>query len=357
VRAAFDWLDTTRDLAPERDALAVEFGAVAGEALLRASGATEAFERTLALRSRITAAIPDAVAAHYWFTLANLGGIAGRGESYDAAVRGAELYRGLGNDLRCFVCLNMQIAIGARRGLGASLGPAVASAEAMQAADWPPFLRLHFSWACYRWRQSQGRLEESLAGALEAAAIARAAGLLQYEQVIWGDSVADSELALGRTDAAEAHSRAALAVLESDPGAHQHAAHLIDVLAQVLAVQGKHEEAIATGQRALHRTKTEGFHFRLLEPMALSAAGQGRLRDAAWVTGHVDASYLRRGEVRWPAVAARRARLDALLAEGLDRETIAALRAEGARGEETVAFARAFGMADAEVGAAVGAAR
>ena len=347
VRAGLAWLESTRDDRADLDDLAIEFGSVAGEVLAQASGATEAFAHTLALRSRITSSTPDAIAAQFWYSLTRLGVIASNADSYDAALRGAELYGRLGHDLRRFVCLSSQIGIGARRGLGASLGPVVAAAQRLYSPQWPASIRLMFCWACYRWRQSQGLLEESLAGALDAAGIAREAGDLQYEQVILGDSVADSELALGRLDAAEAHARGALDAIGTDPGADRFRAHVLDVLAQVLAVQGKHDEAIATAKRALRMSKFEGFHFRLLEPIALSAAGQGRARDAAWVTGYVDALYQQLGEVRWPAVVARRDRLDALLAEALDREAIATLRAAGERGDEALAFAKVFGDSDA----------
>jgi tetratricopeptide (TPR) repeat protein len=217
-------------------------------------------------------------------------------------------------------------------------------------------MRINFRWACYRWLHSQGRFEEALACSEEQARIAGDAGLLFVEQQCLGDTIADSELALGRLAAAEAHCRSSLHALQRMNASQRSVAHVLDTLARVLAVQGQHEEAIATGQRALQLTKNEGFHFRMLEPMALSAAGQGRLRDAAWVTGHVDASYAQRGEVRWPSVAAQRARLDALLDDGLDSATIAALRSEGARGDEPLAFAKAFGTAEAEVGVPVGAA-
>jgi hypothetical protein len=83
-------------------------------------------------------------------------------------------------------------------------------------------------------------------------------------------------------------------------------------------------------------------HFRLLEAMALNAARQGRLDDAAWVVGHVDRLYAQRGEVRWPHVRARRAQLDALLAAGRSRDERARLAAEGAAGDIELAFERAF---------------
>jgi hypothetical protein len=108
-------------------------------------------------------------------------------------------------------------------------------------------------------------------------------------------------------------------------------------------LQHKHDEAIATARRAVKLTRGGGFHFRALEVLALNAAERGRLRDAAWLTGHVDAAYAQRGEVRWPHVAARRAGLDALLLDGMPRSEHAELLAQGAASSTEEAFARAFG--------------
>jgi hypothetical protein len=77
--------------------------------------------------------------------------------------------------------------------------------------------------------------------------------------------------------------------------------------------------------------------------MALNAALQGRLRDAAWAAGHVDQVYMQRGEVRWPAVKARRDQLDALLTAGIDAADLGRLLRDGAAADIDVAFRRAFG--------------
>lgn len=350
VRAALSWLEQTSGAGAEHDDLAIALGGEAGYTLGLANGADEGFARTLTLRSRVTASTPPAVAARFWYTLGHLGSVAGHAESYDAAVHAADLYARLGDESRRFQALTFRIAIGARRGLGASLGAVVEEAWRLEPAQRHVYARTHFRWACYRWLHSQGRYEEALACSEEQARIAHEAGLLDVEQQCLGDTVADSEMALGRLASAEAHCRSALHTMQLTRASRRGVAHVLDTLARVLAVQGQHEEAIATGQRVLQLTKNEGFHFRMLEPMAWSAAGQGRLRDAAWVTGHVDAAYARRGEVRWPSVAAHRSKLDAILRDGLDPETIDVLRAEGARGDESLAFAKAFGTADSGVG-------
>lgn len=344
VRAALDWLEQGRDTAVHLDDLAIELGAVAGQVLSAASGEAEAFERTLALRSRIGAATPPRTAARFWAMLADLGAVAGHAASYDAAVRAAALYAELNDDAMRYRCLSIQIAIGARLGMGARLEPAVTEARRIEPAD-AALPRVYFCWACYRWLMSQGRCEEALASAQAQARIAHEAGMPMYGISTTGDTVVDCELALGRIEAADAHSREALAWLESRPGTRYRLAHVVDTRARVLIEQGKAEEAIDMARRALQLTRNEGFSFRLIEPLALNAARQGRLRDAAWLTGHVDASYAQRGEVRWPDMTARRAQLDALLAAGLEPQALGDLRAEGASATVEAAFARAFGDA------------
>ena len=344
VRAALDWLEQGRDTAAHLDDLAIELGGLAGDVLSAASGEAEGFERTLALRSRIGAATPPQTAARFWLMLADMGAVAGHAASYEAAMRAAALYAELNDDAMRYRCLSIQIAVGARLGMGALLEPAVIEARRIKSAQ-APVQRIYFCWACYRWAMSQGRCEEALAFAQEQARIAHEADMPTYGMSTTGDTVVDCELALGRVDAADAHSREALAWLESRPGTRYRLAHVVDTRVRVLIEQGKAEEAIDMARRALQLTRNEGFQFRLIEPLALNAARQGRLRDAAWLTGHIDASYAQRGEVRWPNVAAQRLELDALLAAGLAPQALGELRAEGASATVEAAFARAFGDA------------
>ncbi len=342
VRAALDWV--TSMATPESGLLAVKLGGLAGYSLVNATGWGEGFERTVALTRYVDAATPTDIAARFWLTLSFMGSAIGRVESYDAAFRAADLYRRLGKPQRLYMALTAAIAIGARLGLSSTLEPLVGEARSIEQAEWPPNLRGSFLWACYRWLQAEGRLEEALAAASARVDLQRAAGLAIMAEVHRGDIVADCELALGRVDAAEAHAREALASIEGEAGFDWGVPHVLEMLAVICAVQGKHEEAIARGRAALSGYRNSGQHFRLLEPMALNAAKQGRLRDAARAAGHVDRAYIERGEVRWPAVKARRAQLDALLAAGLDAEELERLRHEGAATDIDAAFGHAFGQ-------------
>lgn len=345
VRAAYDWLGTTAGSAD--DLLTAELGGVAVLALACAGGVSEAFDRTHAFAPRVGPDTPPATAARFWLGLATFGGIVGSAEAYEAARRAIELYRRLGDEAGLFRALTCRIAIGARRGDSAQLGILVDEARRIERSEWDGNIRTNFLWACYRWLQAEGRHEEARLCALERAAVRVRQATPVLEQMTLGDTVADCELAAGRLDVAETLCRTALTAIGDYPWAR---AHVLETLAFVCTAQGRSDEAIEHGRGALRASRDMGMHFRLLEAMALNAARQGRLDDAAWVVGHVDRLYAQRGEVRWPHVRARRDQLDALLGAGRSREERARLAADGAAGDLEVAFERAFGpVADPDV--------
>jgi len=102
------------------------------------------------------------------------------------------------------------------------------------------------------------------------------------------------------------------------------------------------DDALAAAQQAYPRLLSEGDHHRLLRPLALIVALQGRLDAAARIAAFDDSIQLRSGEnadVFAPPVGGR---LDALLT-GLTSEERARLAREGASLDETHAFRLAFG--------------
>ena len=324
---------------PADDLLAVELAGVAVLALACSGGVSEAFDRTLVFASRVGPGTPDVVAARFWLALSRWGGIVGSREAYDAADCAIEMHRRIGDDAGLFRALTARIAIGARRGEAANLSGLVEEARRIERPEWPGALHSTFLWACYRWLQACGRPEEALLCALERAARHANEESPMLEQVMLGDNAADCELAAGRADAAEERCRTALEVVR---GYAWGSAHVLETLAFVCTAQAKSEEAIEHGRAALRASRDPGMHFRLLEAMALNAARQGRLADAAWVVGHVDALYQERGEVRWPHVQARRTQLDELL-NGLERGERLSLASKGASADLEEAFERAFG--------------
>ena len=210
--------------------------------------------------------------------------------------------------------------------------------------DWAPSALGNFQWAQHRWLLMQGRCEEALQCALKQAEHGRHRDT-GFAEVVLGSNVAGCEIALGRLHDAEARARAALATLRARGIHTPMVGHVLEALSLTLALQGRHAEAIEAGRQAQGHLAQEGDDLRLLEPLALCAAGQQRFVDAARVAGHVDAAHARSGEVRWPAAAQRRAQLDAALAGALAAQDRARLLAEGARLSRDEAFELAVGLA------------
>ena len=81
-----------------------------------------------------------------------------------------------------------------------------------------------------------------------------------------------------------------------------------------LALQGRLDEALAVGCRAYADLNAGGDEFMLLDGLAMIAAEQGRLRDAAITTVRSDAEFAARRFRRWPLSVEWRRRTDARLA-------------------------------------------
>jgi len=341
VRFALDWLRSRAD--GSDDALAIALAGVAVLALVNGGGVSEAFDRTVVFGPRVGVTVPPDSAARYWLALAFWGAIVSRPEAYEAAQRAADLFRSLGDDEHRFIALSTRIAIGARIGEVSKLEPCIEEARRIERPEWPAHLRRHLHWSCYRFMQAAGRPEEALGFALARAAEYRNTGAPLLEQITSGDLVADCEMTAGRVDAAEARCRAALASLRGQAGYEWGLAHVLETLAFVCTAQEKIEEAFCHARAALQTSRDVGMHFRLLEAMALNAARQGRLQDAASAVAYVDRLYAERGEVRWPLARTRRVKLDTLLAAGLAADERARLATEGTPADLEGAFERAFG--------------
>jgi hypothetical protein len=107
-------------------------------------------------------------------------------------------------------------------------------------------------------------------------------------------------------------------------------------------MQGRHDAALPVAREAERRLTIDNDDLRLLEPLALCAAGRGDCDAAARIAGHVDAALLQSGAARWAAVAERRSRLDALLAAALPPAELASRLAAGAMLSREQAFELAF---------------
>ena len=339
VRTAFDWAAAGDD-----DELALALAGASWIVWAYGNVGDEGWRRCVALRSRVKPDTPPRVEAAFWNAITSLGAVAAKRETYDAALREVELLRGLGDDQLLYIALQRLAAIGARRGELRPVEQAIDEALRLERPDWPPRQRANLQWAIHRWLAMQGRYEEAMACAMKQAALYLEEGADENQQQALGANVADCEIGLGRLEAAEARCRAALAL--RTPGAAGWG-HVHDALMVALTLQGRHDEAIEQGRLAQDDLRRQGDETRLLETLALNAAMQGRVAEAATIAGFVDAEFARTGEVRWPPTAERRARLDALLAAGLAPADRARRQQAGARMTGEQAFALAFGDAAA----------
>jgi predicted ATPase/DNA-binding winged helix-turn-helix (wHTH) protein len=317
ARAALRWAQSCSD-----DTLAVHLCAGASHAFLAASLNAEYLQHALPMRNRVQRGVAPRIAGLFWARIALASSRNAHPAGLEAARHAAEAYQALGDAGRLYDALTWLIAIGSRHAPDVSLQEAVTQAAALEQAAWPATIRSSFQWAKHRWLLSQGRIEEALVCAqAQAELLAQAGSWLTH--VALGANVADCELALGRLARAEALSSAALEALDVLGIDENLVGHVMDMLMLALSLQGRDDEAIAVGQRALRLLEREGDELRLLDTLALNATTSGRWADAALIAGYVDAAMVLTGEQRWPTVAARRELLERRLEAALTPRALA----------------------------------
>ena len=137
-----------------------------------------------------------------------------RRESFEAALRAADLYRRLGDDSRLHDALLCAAVQGMRFASTEEMGQAIAEATRLERPDWPARQRANLQFARCWWYARLGRYEEALACAQQQVAINREGGNLVNEQFAMSNVTA-IELLLGRPEAALEHARAAIARLDA----------------------------------------------------------------------------------------------------------------------------------------------
>ncbi len=339
LRAALSWVAAAAD----GDELAV---ALVGNSF-RVWNAThqlnEGMNRCLALRQYLRDDMPPAVVARYWLTIARLGIYSTRREAFDAARRAVDLYRPLGDASRLFNALLAAAVQGIRFGTAEDMGRAIDEATRLERPDWPPRQRAFLEFARSRLCARQGRMEDSLAAALRQVAICEQGGNELGMHYAMSNVVA-AENQLGRCETALARARSSIARLDV-LGGGAGAGHLWLGVLNAEALLGRADAAVAAGRTAYALLLREGDEKRVFLGLALCAALQGRLADAARIVGHADAALERAGvgrEMHWTRV---RDRLDPMFRAGLAAEELPRLRAEGAamREEDALRLALATG--------------
>jgi tetratricopeptide (TPR) repeat protein len=326
---------------PEERLLAIELNVEAFRVWYASALLAEGLAHCLAARRLLDATIPPLVAAKFWLAFARLGQYSPRADCFEAAQRAAGMFGDLGEASLAYDAYATVAAIGARRGALAETAAALAAAGRIEDPGWPSRQRAAVRFGRYLWCQMDGRYAQALEYARQQQQLYREDGSIVGEQFATGN-LGFALLALGRPEAALAEVRPAIARLEAlNAGAS--AGHVIGAEAIALAMLGRHDEARARARVAYARLQHEGDTLWLLEPLASSAAAQGRPADAARIAGFVDARYAVTGEVRRAPARERRAALDALLAARLADDERRERLAAGAAMSDDEAFALALG--------------
>ena len=340
LRAAIVW----GTAAPDDRQLALELHAVGMRVWFASALRAEGLARCLAARALVDPSVPPETRARFLHALAAAGEFAARAECLQAGLEAARLFLDLSDRGRAYDVLTKVAVIGIRLGATTAAAAALAEAERLEDAAWPPRQRAQACYARYHAALANGRYADALANARH-----------QRDLYREGDSVVGIELAatnVGTALVALDRSREAIAELApararlAALGAGALACHLAGIEAVALIGLGRHAEARALAREAHALLQREGDTLWLLVPLALSAAAEGRLADAARIAGFSDARLALPGHGSRAIERDRRAQLDALLTAGLSGEELRAQLSEGAALREDEAFALALATRD-----------
>ena len=336
LRAALEWTNAAGD-----GPLGVALAGVSYSVWWSSFHLAEGLARCLALRPHVDAEASTPGAARFWLTIAKLGVYSIKRESYDAAVRAAALYRELDDDQRWFEALTFAAVQGTRFATIAEMEAQIVEAARLERDEWPARQRAKLQFARCFWLARQGQFAEALACAQRQVAICRDDGV-EIGALYGMSNVTFMESLLGRPREALEHARTAIArlyALAADAGAgHLHFSEMIALL-----MLDRTDEALMAARNAHPRLLHEGDHYRMLLPLALLNALNGRLDVAARVVGFDDAIQTRTGENLSIVAPLLHRRLDPLLAAGLSDDERARLVAEGKALRDEEAFKLAFG--------------
>ena len=285
--------------------------------------------------------VPPSAAARFWLTIAQLGVYSTRRESYDAAVRAANLYRELNDEQRGFQALTFAAVQGTRFATIAEMGTQIEQAARLEQAEWPARQRAKLQFARCFWYARQSRFEEALACAQRQVQICRGGGV-EVGALYAMSNVTLMLVQLGRAQEALEDAKTAIArlhVLGADAGA----GHLYFSATTALLSLDRIDDAMIAARNAYPRLMHEGDQHRLLLPLALLNALSGRGDVAVRIDAFDDAIRARIGENASVDAPLLVGRLDPLLAAASLSGERARLAAEGPALREAEAFRLAFG--------------
>ena len=330
LRAALDWAGSPGgDPTLACALMSVSFAAFSndfGEGLQRC-------RRLLPVRD-----LPPEIEAHFQLVLAHLGSPTAGSEAFSAAIRAAELFRGLKRTDWLIEALIWQAWMGWRRGEAALVDAALGEAERLIGPEAPAGVR----GSLFRVRAGnhlmRDELEAALGMSLQVVACAEGA-----PRALAKVSVAASETLLGRYG--DAISRLQEALRDLEHASARDFAQAQGVLSCCYALrneQGDLDRAFECGRQAFIILRREWHPTWLLFNMALVATRQEKFERAALVLGHTDAAWARTGEQPYPYLARLREKILTVITSSLGEERTAHLLATGAALDDDRAGGVAF---------------
>jgi tetratricopeptide (TPR) repeat protein len=260
--------------------------------------------------------------------------------SHSEFARAAELYRSRGER----VSLGSALAGIAFAGL--LLGKTEESLESIREA-----LYLLENGACLRTIAIAHSNELCIEASLGNLAAARAAGekSLRFSEAIGADrlfytttgNLIELLLQAGDFDGAIAGTRNVLPLLRRTSH-YELLGFTLGLLSAALTARGDLAEALDTARDAAPLLRDQGWLSWFLDHLALRAAAEDRMKDAARIAGYADADYRKLGRSREPIALQAVDRLHALLRAALPEVEILQLRREGSLLTEQQALALAL---------------
>ena len=336
LRAAIVWAMA----APGERPLAIELHVAGGRVWYGSALLAEGLAQCLAARGLLDASIPPQTRARFLLTLAAAGQYNAQAECMHAGQEAARLFVELSDPGHAYDALTKVAGLGTRLGGSADVVAALDAAGRLEDPAWPARRRAQVPFARYMLAITEGRYADALAHARRQRDLYREDGSTIGIELAT-TTVGAALLALERPEDAVAELAPARARLDA-LGAGALGGHLAGFEAVALIVLSRHSEARALARTAYALLQREGDTLWLLVPLALSAAMEGRLADAARIAGYSDARQALPGRARRAPERDRRARVDALLAAGLSDEERRARLAEGAALREDEVFALAL---------------
>ena len=324
VRAALDWA-----LAPEGDrSVGIALAGASGPMWTELSLYGEGHRRLEAALAHVRPDTPrsDEAKLSLWLGLA--WALAAPDRAVPALERAIDLYRQLGDARNLGFALPRLAHEEAMAGRFEHAAALLAEAHPLlENAGLPKALGDYYDY-CAVLKALTGDPASARADLEKALSLYRSAGADRYALFTLAQ-IGDVAWASGDLDAAVSGMQETAALLRKTPQTVMLGLCLSN-LAGVHVERGELEQALVTAREGLPMLVEGGFAWSHLDHLALRAGLAGSLAPAARIAGFSDAAYLEREMARQPNEARSRDRLQQLLLQGLSRDALARLFAEGA---------------------------